>query len=132
MTWEQHRALCTTGDLPALLAHLETETRPAEREVFYISTFNMMWRNDPGDAIEIGRLYIDEFSREPRTILPASKPSAEVLAQLSHLYEADEAYDFAAWVCEVALHFGITNDGTKKGFAARLARLRQQGSQPAA
>ena len=125
MSWEDHNALCIAGNLPALLSRLELEDHPVEREVFYIASFNMTYRGHPEVAIEIARRYIDEFSRDPFPFRPNSKPDNKVLKQLALLYEYEGEFDWAIWACQVALHFGITDDGTKKGFAGRIAKLQK-------
>lgn len=124
-SWEEQNALCVAGDLPALLACLELEDHPVEREVFYTSSFHMMERDHTAAAIEIAQRYIAEFSREPFPFVAGSKPDAEILKRLALLYEYDGDLDRAIGACEVALRFGINDDGTKKGFAGRLAKLQR-------
>lgn len=125
MSWEDHNALCLAGNLPALLAYLEFEDHPVEREVFYIASFNMTYRDNPEVAIEIARRYIDEFSREPSPFRPNSKPDSHVLKRLALHYEYEGEFDWAIWACQIALYFGITDDGTKKGFAGRIAKIQK-------
>lgn len=131
MTWEQHNALCIKGDNAALIAVLEQENRPVEREGFYISTIYMTYRDHPQVAIAFGTRYIEEFYqvREPFGI--GRKPRGDILKRLVLLldpfqYDGDEDYNgnrnLAIWVCKFALAFGVT-DGTKKGFQGRLRDL---------
>jgi hypothetical protein len=134
LTWDQHHALCNKGDLAALLAHLDQEDHPIERECFYVATINMTYRDYPQVAIEIGIRYIEEFYRTPEPFGPRHPPNGDILKRLVLLfdpfqYEGDEDYtgskEHAIWVCKFALAFGVT-DGTKKGFQGRLQVLEEQ------
>jgi hypothetical protein len=136
MTWDQHHALCESGDLSALVAHLEEEDHQLEREVFYIATINMTHRKHPQVALAIGTRYIEEFYRTQEPFGPGHPPDGAILKRLALLfdpagYEGDEEYtgdlQRAIWVCQFALAFGITNDGTKRGFQGRLQTLQAGG-----
>src|ERR1035441_3584049 len=132
MTWEEHNAMCESGDLNALLAHLEQEDHPIEREIFYGATINMTHSKHPQVAIAIGTRYIEEFYRTPEPFGTGHPPDGAILKRLALLfdpasYEEDEEYSGdlqrAIWVCQFALAFGVTNDGTKSGFQGRLQNL---------
>ena len=135
MEWEAHKALCDAGNLSALLAHLEIEHDPIERDCFYIASFHMTYRDHPEVAREIVRRYIDEFSRNPFPFTADTKPDARLLKWLALDFSQDDEsedtaevahnLDLAIWVCQIALHFGVTDDGTKKGFAGRMASLQE-------
>jgi hypothetical protein len=131
MAWEQHNALCKKGDLAALIAQLEQEDRPIERECFYVGTINMTYRDHPQVAIAVGRRYIEEYYKTPEPFGSGRPPNGDILKRLVLLfdpfqYEGDEDYngnrDLAVWVCKFALAFGVS-DGTKKGFQGRLQDL---------
>jgi len=133
MTWEEHNALCEKGDLAALIAHLEREADPMERECFYVGTINMSYRGHPQVAIAIGRRYIEEYYQTPEPFGSGRPPNGDVLKRLVLLldpfqYEGDEEFsgnrELAVWVCKFALAFGLS-DGTKKGFQGRLRDLEQ-------
>ena len=133
MAWEQHNALCKKGDLAALVAILERERHPIERECFYVGTINMAYRDHPQVATAIGRLYIEEYYQTPEPFGPGRPPNGDILKRLVLLfdpfqYEGDEYYngnrELAIWVCKFALAFGVS-DGTKKGFQGRLQDLEQ-------
>ena len=133
MTWEQHNALCKKGDLAALVAHLEQERDPIERECFYVGTINMTCRDHPQVATAIGARYIEEYYQTPEPFGSGRPPNGDILKRLVLLfdpfqYEGDEDYngnrELAIWVCKFALAFGVS-DGTKKGFQGRLQDLEQ-------
>ena len=133
MTWEQHNALCKKGDLAALVARLEREANPIDRECFYIGSINMTYREHPQVAIAIGTRYIEEYYQTPEPFGSGRPPNGDILKRLVLLfdpfqYEGDEDYngnrDLAVWVCKFALAFNVS-DGTKKGFQGRLRDLEQ-------
>jgi len=136
LTWDEHHELCERGDLATILAHLDQEDHPRERECFYTATINMTHRNHPQVAIEIGTRYVEEFYRTPEPFGPGRSPDGDILKRLVLLfdpfgYEGDEGYagsrERAIWVCKLALSFGVT-DGTKRGFQGRLEALEKQGA----
>ena len=142
MTWEEHNALCKDGNLPALIAHLERERDPIERECFYVGTINMAYRDHPQVAVAVGRRYIEEFYQMPEPFGSGHPPNGDVLKRLvlfldPFQYEGDEDFsgsrELAIWVCKFALAFGLS-DGTRKGFQGRLRDLEQAtpDAQPAA
>ena len=140
MTWDQHHALCESGDLAALVAHLGQEGDPIEREAFYGTTIEMTHREHPQVALAIGVQYIEEFYRTPEPFGPGHLPDGAILKRLALLfdpagYEGDEEYNGdlkrAIWVCQFALAFGLTNDGTKGGFQGRLLNLLAADTTPA-
>jgi hypothetical protein len=139
MTWDQHHALCESGDLSALLAHLGEEDDPIEREIFYGATINMTHSKRPQVALAIGTQYIEEFYRTPEPFGPGHPPDGTILKRLALLfdpagYEGDEEYtgdlQRAIWVCQFALAFGVSNDGTKSGFQGRLQNLLAADTMP--
>ncbi len=124
--------MCESGDLNALLAHLEQEDHPTEREILYGATINMTHSKHPQVAIAIGTRHIEEFYRTPEPFGPGHPPDGATLKRLALLfdpasYEEDEEYtgdlQRAIWVCQFALAIGITDDGTKGGFQGRLQNL---------
>ncbi len=139
MSWEQQHALCEAGNLKALLALIEEESDPIEREVLYVSSVNMTHSKHPQVALAIGTSYIEEFYRTPEPFGPVHPPDGAILKRLALLfdhatYEEDEDYigdlQRAIWGCEFALAFGITDDGTKRGFQGRLQNLRAGANKP--
>jgi hypothetical protein len=139
MIWDQHHSLCESGDLPALLAHLAAEDDPIEREIFYGATIEMAHRKHPQVALAIGTQYIEEFYRTPEPFGAGHPPDGAILKRLALLfdpagYEGDEEYtgdlQRAIWVCQFALAFGVTNDGTKSGFQGRLQNLLAEDTTP--
>ena len=139
MTWDEHHALCESGNLTALVAHLGEEDDPIEREVFYGATINMTHQKHPQVALAIGTQYIEEFYKTPEPFGPGHPPDGAILKRLALLfdpagYEEDEGYtgdlERAIWVCQFALAFGVTNDGTKGGFPGRLQNLLAANTTP--
>jgi hypothetical protein len=137
MTWEEHNALCEKGDLTALVAQLEREPDPIERECFYVGTVNMSYRGHPQVAVAIGRRYIEEYYQTPEPFGSGRPPNGDVLKRLVLLldpfqYEGDEEFsgnrELAIWVCKFALAFGLP-DGTKRGFQGRLKDLEQASAE---
>lgn len=128
MTWEQHNALCIRGDLAALTAQLERESDPIEREVFYVSTINMTYRQHPQITVTIGVRYIDEFYQAPKPVGPETPPNGDILKRLVLLLDPSQFEDedenkgnreLAIWICKFALAFGVS-DGTKADSSAAL------------
>ena len=134
LTREEHHTLCQNGDLAVLLAEIDQEDQPAERESFYIATIKLTHTDHPQVAIEVGTRYIMEYYRTDKPFGPGHRPDGHILKLLVLLFdrfqnESDKSYasnrEFALWVCKFALAFGVS-DGTKKGFQGRLDALEKE------
>ena len=117
---------CRRGDREALVAELASIADPLSREKFYVNLFKVAERCKPGLARHFGELYVDEFYRESAPFGAEIGPDVGILQRLVQLYEYESAWEMAAWVCEFAVAFGIADDGTRRGFAARATRNREK------
>lgn len=124
ITWEEHNRLCQRGDLSALLQLIGSETVPLERDILYISSINMTYRDQEEVCLALGRQYIEEFRRQPNPFGPGRLPDNLVVKRICRLLEF-ESPEEAIQVCEFAIELGLT-DGTKGGFEGRIKRLRKK------
>jgi hypothetical protein len=126
MDWNDQNAFCMSGDVASLLPHIVAESDPQERGILYTSSiYQMIQAHQEIAAIEMGRLYVDEFRREPNPFGVEQPLEGRVAAIIIKLLHYSGSTEEAIELCEFVLSRGISDDGTKSGLAGRLARLKK-------
>lgn len=127
LEWEEHSRLCKGRKLAAVLSYIAQEDHPTENEVLYISSFNMFDQYGHKDlALDLGYRFLVQFSEIVNQFSQCATPDEHVLKRMAILYDQAGQDEFAIWVCDVAAHYGITNDGTKRGFPGRREKLMER------
>lgn len=107
------------GSLEAIGLALERAADAAERETLYRRAFAVAQRWRPSVAREIGERYLEEFTRDGWPFGAGNAPDAALLWDLADLFAGERRPEMAAWVCEFALAYGVTGEGSARDFAAR-------------
>ncbi|CAN5468151.1 hypothetical protein BH09VER1_BH09VER1_26190 [soil metagenome] len=122
--WEAHSKMCKKREIERIRSLIAEEDHPQEKEVFYVSSFNMLDQFGHRDlALDIGYQYLLAFTEGAPEFPKDAKPPALILKRMAILYEQAGQYDLAIWACDMASHFGINDDGTKRGVSGRREKL---------
>jgi hypothetical protein len=134
MEWEAHNRLCKNRQIKRILAYVDAQSDSVEKSVIYITSFNMLDQYHHTDlAIEIGYRYLFTFTENQNWIILKIIPDTHVCKRMAILYDQIGHYDLGIWVCDLAMYFGIDDDGTKAGFSGRKQKLlKRQAEQGAA
>ena len=123
----------SSGDLQRMLRALPLDTNPVDRHFLLMNICEQAYRQRKVDpqmrqlARDIGRQHLSEF---PNIVAPLTKdlgvlPRVPTFQNLATILAEDGDVTAAVMVCEQAISFGL-EDGTKGGFAGRIARLRKR------
>jgi len=127
----------TSGNLKRMLRALELRTNLIDRHFLLLSIVEQTYRlrSDPkmaADCARVSEIHLAEFQQ----IAPALKaefdgvlPQVPTFQNYATLLTEQGDFGRAAWVCELALYYGL-DDGTKSGFSGRIERIRKKQAKP--
>ena len=116
--------MCKSGKIADILLLIDSEDHPQEKEMYWVSSFNMLDQYHHDDqALDIGYRYLFCFTEGAPHFRDNARPDERVLKRMAILYEQAFRSDMAIWVCDLALHFGLSEDGTKRGYQGRREKL---------
>jgi hypothetical protein len=133
LTEEKIEDLLASDDIDKMAVALDRVSDPLSRHQL-LSVMMMRVYPERGDAdsrkklYRFGKIYLDEFDRLAPELQKQAAPDPMAVPAFKCLaiaMEEDRRYQEAVDICKLALKWNL-DDGTKTGYAGRLARLQKK------